>query len=143
MSEHERPANGKAVDQVVELCDLAAELVRRHAPGRGGRGRSGPACTARCRVAIAGRVKAGKSTLLNALVGERLAATDAGECTRLVTWYQDGVTYDVQAVTRDGSPPSAAVPSGRRRAAHRPRAASTPAPSTASRSPGRRARCGT
>ena len=34
------------------------------------------------RVAIAGRVKAGKSTLLNALVGERLAPTDAGECTR-------------------------------------------------------------
>ena len=31
------------------------------------------------RVAIAGRVKAGKSTLLNALVGERLAPTDAGE----------------------------------------------------------------
>lgn len=42
------------------------------------------------RLAIAGKVKAGKSTLLNALVGEDLAATDAGECTRLVTWYQDG-----------------------------------------------------
>jgi GTP-binding protein EngB required for normal cell division len=39
------------------------------------------------RVAIAGRVKAGKSTLLNALVGQRVAATDAGECTRVVTWY--------------------------------------------------------
>ncbi|MGH9032757.1 MAG: dynamin family protein, partial [Acidimicrobiia bacterium] len=45
------------------------------------------------RVAIAGRVKAGKSTLLNALVGEELAPTDAGECTKIVTWYRDGVTY--------------------------------------------------
>ncbi|TWP46289.1 GTP-binding protein [Lentzea tibetensis] len=42
------------------------------------------------RVAIAGRVKAGKSTLLNALVGDSLAPTDAGECTRVVTWYKDG-----------------------------------------------------
>jgi 50S ribosome-binding GTPase len=42
------------------------------------------------RVAIAGKVKAGKSTLLNALVGEAVAATDAGECTRVVTWYRDG-----------------------------------------------------
>jgi hypothetical protein len=42
------------------------------------------------RVAIAGRVKAGKSTLLNALVGRRVAATDAGECTRVVTWYAYG-----------------------------------------------------
>jgi hypothetical protein len=44
------------------------------------------------RVAIAGKVKAGKSTLLNALVGEAIAATDAGECTRTVTWYQGGLT---------------------------------------------------
>ena len=42
------------------------------------------------RLAIAGRVKAGKSTLLNALVGEELAPTDAGECTKLVTWYIGG-----------------------------------------------------
>jgi Dynamin family len=40
------------------------------------------------RVAIAGKVKAGKSTLLNALVGEEIAPTDAGECTRIITWYQ-------------------------------------------------------
>jgi hypothetical protein len=39
------------------------------------------------RVAIAGKVKAGKSTLLNALLGEALAAVDASECTRIVTWY--------------------------------------------------------
>lgn len=55
------------------------------------------------RVAIAGRVKAGKSTLLNALVGERLAPTDAGECTKVVTWYRHGIQYDVQAVLDDGS----------------------------------------
>jgi hypothetical protein len=55
------------------------------------------------RVAIAGKVKAGKSTLLNALVGEQLAPTDAGECTRIVTWYRDGTTYAVVAHLRDGS----------------------------------------
>jgi len=54
------------------------------------------------RVAIAGRVKAGKSTLLNALIGERLAPTDAGECTKVVTWYRHGLAYDVTAVLDDG-----------------------------------------
>lgn len=54
------------------------------------------------RVAIAGRVKAGKSTLLNALVGERLAPTDAGECTRIVSRYQRGAGYEVVARLRDG-----------------------------------------
>lgn len=57
------------------------------------------------RVAIAGKVKAGKSTLLNALVGDRLAPTDTGECTKIVTWYQDGHTYQVLAHPRDGSAP--------------------------------------
>ncbi len=54
------------------------------------------------RVAIAGRVKAGKSTLLNALVGERLAATDAGECTRVVTWYRNALGYKVVAELGSG-----------------------------------------
>jgi hypothetical protein len=47
------------------------------------------------RVAVAGKVKAGKSTLLNAMVGEELAPTDAGECTKIVTWYRDGPAYRV------------------------------------------------
>ena len=36
-------------------------------------------------VAVAGRIKSGKSTLVNALIGRRVAPTDGGECTRLVT----------------------------------------------------------
>jgi hypothetical protein len=40
------------------------------------------------RLAIVGKVKAGKSTLLNGIIGEELAPTDAGECTRIITWYQ-------------------------------------------------------
>jgi hypothetical protein len=54
------------------------------------------------RVAIAGKVKAGKSTLLNALVGDELAPTDAGECTRIVTWYRHGLTYRV-LLTAEGA----------------------------------------
>jgi hypothetical protein len=54
------------------------------------------------RLAIAGRVKAGKSTLLNALIGEELAPTDAGECTRLVTWYLGGDQAQVTVHFVDG-----------------------------------------
>ena len=56
------------------------------------------------RVAIAGKVKAGKSTLLNALVGDELAPTDEGECTRIVTWYRHGITYRVTLRPRGGAP---------------------------------------
>ena len=57
------------------------------------------------RVAIAGKVKAGKSTLLNALVGELLAPTDTGECTKVVTWYRDGHTYEVLLHPAGGGDP--------------------------------------
>jgi hypothetical protein len=76
--------------QVDALLDVAAEVYRGH-----------PAAAARVaalrrgldrplHVALLGRVKAGKSTLLNALVGEHLAPTGAGECTRVVTRYRHG-----------------------------------------------------
>ena len=64
------------------------------------------------RVALAGKVKAGKSTLLNALVGEELAPTDAGECTRVVTWYRYGPAYRAAVRHRDGR--CEAVPFSRR-----------------------------
>ena len=54
------------------------------------------------RIAIAGRLKAGKSTLVNALIGRRVAPTAAGECTRVVTRFRYGSADRVDVVTRDG-----------------------------------------
>lgn len=56
------------------------------------------------RLAISGKVKAGKSTLLNALIGESLAPTDAGECTRIVTWYRYSDRPYAMIFPRDGGP---------------------------------------
>ena len=49
------------------------------------------------RIALAGTLKAGKSTLLNALVGQDIAPTDATEATRIVTWFRHGPTPKVTA----------------------------------------------
>ena len=53
-------------------------------------------------VAVAGRLKSGKSTLVNALIGRRVAPTDVGECTRLVTRFQYGTVDRVEVVYADG-----------------------------------------
>ncbi|GAA2775676.1 dynamin-like GTPase family protein [Mycolicibacterium pallens] len=49
------------------------------------------------RIALAGTLKAGKSTLVNALVGENIAPTDATEATRIVTWFRHGPIPKVTA----------------------------------------------
>ena len=54
------------------------------------------------RVALIGRAKAGKSTLLNALVGDLVAPTDAAECTLVPTEYHDGLTYRAWKVSLQG-----------------------------------------
>jgi replication fork clamp-binding protein CrfC len=54
------------------------------------------------RIALAGTLKAGKSTLVNALVGEDIAPTDATEATRIVTWFRHGPTPKVTANHRSG-----------------------------------------
>jgi hypothetical protein len=48
-------------------------------------------------------LKAGKSTLVNALIGRRVAPTAAGECTRVVTRFRYGPADRVDVVLRDGS----------------------------------------
>lgn len=53
-------------------------------------------------VAVAGRIKSGKSTLVNALIGRRVAPTDVGECTRLVTRFRYGTVDRVEVVFTDG-----------------------------------------
>ena len=54
-------------------------------------------------LAVAGRIKSGKSTLVNALIGRRVAPTDVGECTRLVTRFRYGTVDRVEVVFTDGS----------------------------------------
>lgn len=57
----------------------------------------------RIRVAVGGRMNAGKSTLANALLQERLAATGATETTRLVTWFRHGHQARIRVHHRDGT----------------------------------------
>jgi len=54
------------------------------------------------RIAVAGRIKAGKSTLVNALIGSRVAPTDVEECTRVVTWFTYGIPERVEVVLKTG-----------------------------------------
>lgn len=92
---------GSTHDAVAALVD---DLRRRVPPGHDAARLDAIASRLRgpLRVAIAGRLKAGKSTLLNALVGERLARTDAAECTRVVSRYRHGLGYEVAAELASG-----------------------------------------
>jgi GTPase SAR1 family protein len=53
------------------------------------------------RVAVAGAVSGGKSTLVNALLGRSVAPADAGESTRLVTFYEYGTDDGVVLAEMD------------------------------------------
>jgi hypothetical protein len=47
------------------------------------------------RLAVAGRVSAGKTTLVNALIGRRTLTAGTGECTRVATWLRHGDADEV------------------------------------------------
>ncbi len=55
------------------------------------------------RIAVGGRLNAGKSTLVNALLGSRLAPTDATECTLLAAWFRYHHRNQVEVHLRDGA----------------------------------------
>ncbi len=54
-------------------------------------------------LAVAGRIKSGKSTVVNALIGRRVAPTDVRECTRLVTRFRYGTVDRVEVVSVGGN----------------------------------------
>ncbi len=55
------------------------------------------------RIAILGRTKSGKSTLVNAILGDALAPTGIGECTLKVMWFRHGRRDEVVAHLDDGT----------------------------------------
>lgn len=58
------------------------------------------------RVAIVGKIKTGKSTLMNALLGEAVVATGTIEATFNVNWLQYGEQPGLRIHFKDGRPPS-------------------------------------
>lgn len=96
--------NGSAVDAVPDLLRQALQAyaddpdARRTLEGYERR------LAEPLRVALAGMVKAGKSTLLNAIIGEEIAPTDTAECTRAVTWYRYSDTPRITLYPMPGRP---------------------------------------
>ncbi|MEH1013117.1 dynamin family protein [Micromonospora sp. CPCC 206060] len=62
------------------------------------------------RVAVVGRVSAGKSTLVNALLGADVAPTAVNELTANTTWFVPGAQPTVMVHFRDGRPPAVHSP---------------------------------
>lgn len=66
------------------------------------------------RVAVSGSVSSGKSTLVNALLGQRIAAVDQGECTQIVTWFQYDHFERIVVEHRDGATHTITIEDGHR-----------------------------
>ncbi|MGB9376140.1 MAG: dynamin family protein [Mycobacteriales bacterium] len=92
---------GSLTTRVAQRCDeLLAELGDQQATARLRVVREG--LLEPLRIAVAGRVSAGKSTLVNALLGRRIATTDVGECTRVVMIFRYGFPERVVIRPREG-----------------------------------------
>jgi len=89
-------------DGVVALLDEVTRAYAEHPEALEELQRIGDRYDEPVRVALAGMVESGKSTLLNAILGKELAATDAGDSSRLVTWYRYRRAPRVTVHLRDG-----------------------------------------
>lgn len=107
---------GEVIDAVVALAEQAILTVT--GPVQAELAQIRDALREPVRIAVAGRVNAGKSTLVNALVGQLVAPTDVSECTKMVTWYRFGSPQRLEIVLRDGTRrrerlgPGGSIPSG-------------------------------
>nr|WP_198151545.1 dynamin family protein [Kibdelosporangium sp. MJ126-NF4] len=99
-TDHQQHLAGPLSAAVAQLCvRLQSQVTARTAAGFREVLRR---LSAPLQVAVAGRIKSGKSTLVNALIGRRVAPTDVGECTRLVTRFQYGTVDRVEVIFNDG-----------------------------------------
>ncbi len=100
--EHDRTDAGMTV------TERAAEIAAEAAAATSGETSAGFAAIAArlgepLRVAVTGPVKAGKSTLVNALLRQPVAPTDVSECTRVVTEFRYGYPQRAEVELLDGS----------------------------------------
>jgi hypothetical protein len=93
-------AAGPLSASVADLCQQVGPQL--HGPTRGQVQDVRRRLAEPLRIAVAGRLKAGKSTLVNALIGRRVAPTGVGECTRIVTQFRYGTADRVDVVAHDG-----------------------------------------
>ena len=99
---------GPLTGRLVDLCESVRPRLRSRELRDSLSVLSARLAEPRIRVAIGGRMNAGKSTLVNSVLGQRLAATGATETTTLVTWFCHGPQDRVHVHRRDGA--SALVP---------------------------------
>jgi len=92
-----------ALADVTELVDTAREVYAGDSVAEAALDSYARRLREPLRLAVAGMVKAGKSTVLNALIGEQIAPTDAGECTKTVTWYRYGRSATITAHLHGGA----------------------------------------
>ncbi len=88
----------RLTDEVRSLIDLGLEVVTPGSTSAIELVAARESLDGPLKIAVAGRSKAGKSTLVNALIGDQIAPTDAGECTQIVTWFSDGLIYSVHSI---------------------------------------------